>query len=423
MFHKDKYKLKLARAWRDFRRYRIDIGLLLGTFYRLAIHRRSKQLSTDADTYKTILIIRLDAMGDVIMTTPVFREVKLRYPNSWIIGVVQERNRGLLETNPYVDQLLTIPAVNGAAWIEEIRAEISIAKLYFNWFRNKPIDIAISPRLGPDYYGAELLMSLAGASVSVRYADNWKRGPAAQVGRYALRRMTSLPRPGPQHEVVSNLYLVGQLTESPPTSLPEIFLTQEDRDFAREVLSGCNNGATPIAIAIGSLEGRKRWPLERWARVTQLLALHSPIIAVIVCSLTEKSQAETLQAMLEVESRVVCGAKLRHAAACIEACELFMGPDSGLAHMAAAVSCKSFVVSCHPVDGMADFSSSPIKWAPYSTLTRVIQPKTGMLPCREGCHALESHCILQITAEQVAQSCVEVLGRKGTSHVELECAD
>ncbi len=61
--------------------------------------------------YKTfgprILIIKLDAMGDVLRTTPVLPEIKKLYPECHVTWVVSFESREILERNPYIDRLVS----------------------------------------------------------------------------------------------------------------------------------------------------------------------------------------------------------------------------------------------------------------------------------------------------------------------------
>ena len=59
----------------------------------------------------SIIIFRLDAMGDVVMTTSLLRELKHTFPKSHCTVVVQPNLRALLVTNPHIDEILTPPEV------------------------------------------------------------------------------------------------------------------------------------------------------------------------------------------------------------------------------------------------------------------------------------------------------------------------
>jgi len=407
---KTNWALEAARAWRSLRERRVPFVLLVAILLR-SLHRRtpSKQSSV-YDEPKNILVIRLDAMGDVVMTTPIFRELKLRYPNATVTAVVQKGNSGLLETNPHVDRILSPSPVNKSRLAQQFRREYSVACLYWKFLRKEHVDIALRPALGPDIYGANFLLRLINAPVSLKYSDTPQKGLARKINTHAFRSMSSLPRPQPQHEVLSNLAVVEHLAGGRCASQPEVFLTERDRAFAKRFIGDAESYSTIVGVAFGAQARKRSWPLERWAEAIRLLAEHRTIFALVICSEAERNDGEFLRSMLCVESRIVSGAALREAAACVEACDLFMGPDSGLAHLAAAVGCMPLVISPHPADGDLGHGNSPVRFAPYSKHSRVIQPNTGSPPCESGCDAIEPHCILQISPAQIAQACEEMLG-------------
>ena len=62
---------------------------------------------------------------------------------------------------------------------------------------------------------------------------------------------------------------------------------------------------------------------------------------------------------------------LREVCAVLECCDIFIGNDSGCAHLAAAVGCSTIVVSRHPSDGDPNHYNSPVRFAPYANNARV----------------------------------------------------
>ncbi len=401
--------LEAARLWRLLRRHRISFGILAATLLR-SVHRRNTTKENQLDDVPMrILVVRLDALGDLIMTTQVFRELKISYPDALVTAVVQERTKDILESNPFVDRLLFPSTPHGSRLLLGIRREFSVVKLYWSRLRKEQFDIALHPRFGPDYYGANLLMKLVDARVSVKYIDVWHKGLARKIDRLSFRSMTNLPPPPVQHEVLTNVACVEHVTGRRSTSRPEIFLTAEDRAYARRVIGSVEPKSAIICLGFGAQERRRRWPLERWAEVIRLLATTRDVFILVICSGAERASGEQFQSMLKVGSRLVSGARVREAAACLEASNLFVGPDSGPAHLAAAVGCWPLTVSPHPLNGALDYASSPVQWAPYSDDGQVIQPERAIPPCREGCDAVEPHCILQISPDRVAQACVAML--------------
>lgn len=55
-----------------------------------------------------ILIIRFSSIGDIVLTTPVPRCIKKRYPNAEIHYATKVQYTGLLEANPYIDKIHTL---------------------------------------------------------------------------------------------------------------------------------------------------------------------------------------------------------------------------------------------------------------------------------------------------------------------------
>ena len=55
---------------------------------------------------KKILIINLGAKGNIIRTTSLLRDIKSEDPNSFIVWVVDEKNKEILEGNKYVDRVM-----------------------------------------------------------------------------------------------------------------------------------------------------------------------------------------------------------------------------------------------------------------------------------------------------------------------------
>jgi ADP-heptose:LPS heptosyltransferase len=407
---RDKCLVWGAHRWREMRAYHIDSGLLIATLLRVFVHRAAAKQKLPNHERQKILAIRLDGMGDLIMTTPIFQELKLKYPTAELIAVVQERNKDLLENNPYVDRILYPAEIHKSTVFKGIRRGLSIAALYRRSLRSEAISITIQPRLGKDYYGANLLMKLVDAPIGFRYSDKSQKGIAKALSCRAFRSVTNVTRSGTKHEVLSNLAIVERLAGKSSGCRPQIFPTEEDGAFARAAVTDAGRGSVIVGVAFGAQSKRRKWPLDRWSEVIHMLSQYHDICVVLVCSNAEKDDGEVLRALLKVKTALICGVRLRRAAACIETCDLFVGTDTGLAHMAAAVDCPTVVVSPHPIDGDADHDNSPIRFRPWSENGRVIQPKSGTYPCGNGCEAVEAHCILQVTPEQVAQSCIEMLG-------------
>ncbi|MBA7642304.1 hypothetical protein ES703_49994 [subsurface metagenome] len=77
-------------------------------------HKEERVKCADCKYYdpikKTILIIKLGAMGDVLRTTPILEALKRQYKGCKITWVVDEESKELLENNPYLNGILSYGA-------------------------------------------------------------------------------------------------------------------------------------------------------------------------------------------------------------------------------------------------------------------------------------------------------------------------
>ncbi|MDB3892698.1 hypothetical protein N9345_00740 [Candidatus Thioglobus sp.] len=61
----------------------------------------------DIHNAKNVLFLRYDRIGDMVITTPVFRELKIAYPHISITVLASKVNQNVLLNNPYIDNIVT----------------------------------------------------------------------------------------------------------------------------------------------------------------------------------------------------------------------------------------------------------------------------------------------------------------------------
>jgi ADP-heptose:LPS heptosyltransferase len=72
----------------------------------LKFFTKKKAVDFDLKDSKCVLFFRYDRIGDMVITTPVFREFKRAYPHTRLIVLASKVNKCVLENNPYVDELI-----------------------------------------------------------------------------------------------------------------------------------------------------------------------------------------------------------------------------------------------------------------------------------------------------------------------------
>jgi ADP-heptose:LPS heptosyltransferase len=349
----------------------------------------------------SFIVFRFDSLGDVVLTSPLFRALKKAHPGSRCTVVVQECYKPLLVTNPHIDEILTLPKVRPAWLPQGLRRLLSASVLYWTRLRKRHFDFAVSPRWDVDAHLTTFLCVLTDAASRVGYSE--KTSPAKQqINRGFDRAYDICLPPGPvRHEVLRNLAIAEALGATSADPSLEIQLTEPDRRSAARLLKNVPSSTKLVAIGIGAASYGRRWPLQRYAEAVDHLAREYNIQPAIVCSAAELGQALKLAGLLERAPIIVSGARLREVCAVLERCDLFLGNDSGCAHLAAAMDCKVIVISRHPRDGDPNHFNSPSRFAPYCAHGLVLQPATALDGCEPACHSPEPHCITKVSVEEV----------------------
>ena len=83
----------------------------------------------DLKSTATILFMRYDRIGDMIISTPVFRELKLAHPEIRISVLASKSNREILANNPYVDEVITN---SKNSFFRDLRSLLSLRKNKFD---------------------------------------------------------------------------------------------------------------------------------------------------------------------------------------------------------------------------------------------------------------------------------------------------
>ena len=155
-------------------------------------------------------------------------------------------------------------------------------------------------------------------------------------------------------------------------------------------------------------------PAERLQAVTRKLAEAFDLSVMIVASPSDAAAADDFVAALgKGRGASAAGLALGAAAAAIARADAFIGLDSGPAHIAGAVGTPAAVIFPHPADGAPSHVGSPERFGPYGDPERIliVQPKTAIPPCRDGCEMHYPHCILQLDEETLVKALRGFLAR------------
>jgi ADP-heptose:LPS heptosyltransferase len=231
-------------------------------------------------------------------------------------------------------------------------------------------------------------------------------GATHRVGyaHYQYARLHNHVAPSPQqlwsrptlHSVEQQLALIGW-TGVPVTDRPATQLTV-NADAARTIsakLAAHNIDEAAFAlIHPAAVLETKRWPAENFARIIENVADRG-LEPIVIVSADEK---HVLESVVRQTSRKVTGfdgLSLPEVTALLSRARVFIGNDSGIAHMAAAVNTPCVVI----------FGSSNVAhWRPWTTnRSEVVREELPCQPCHGYfCSEFEKpQCILGVPVERV----------------------
>lgn len=356
-----------------------------------------------------ILVVRLDEIGDLVLSSPFLRALRGAFPSAQITLVVQPLLVNLVELCPYVDEVLSFEwRTTGRFWKPlRIRRAWGFAR---RSLRPRGFDLAILPRYGDDHYFAAYVAFFSGAPRRVGYSE-YVDATKREVNRGLDALLTTALPPSPHlHEVARNLDLLACLGVEVHEARLETWIGDEDRAFAEALLARRRREGTLVALAPGAGAAARRWPVERFADFGRWAAAELGAHLLALGSPAERALAEPLCAALgDALIDTIGSATLRQAAALLEHCDLFVGNDSGPMHLAAAAGVPIVEISCHPEGGRDDHATSPLRFGPWGVPNVVLRPPLPRDPCRTECEANLAHCILEVDAMRVKDAARRLL--------------
>jgi len=373
--------------------------------------RRETAGSRDLAQASRILVLRLDGIGDVVLTSPFLRQLRRAAPNAKITLVVQPFVRNLVDRCPYVDEVLVFnpraPRFLRPLWQHARALSMACRELLPRRF-----DWAIHPRWDADRSHASFLAYFSGAQRRAGYSEHVRaRGARRENRGWDILLTDACPDAELKHEVEHNTALLRFLGASPNESALELWPDDADWSVAETMWRhhGVRDRDLVVAFGLGG-EPKRQWPFENFLHVANTLSREWNATILIAGGASERELAEQFQKRSAAKTVIAAGfTTLRETAALLHRAAIYIGNDTGAMHMAAAAEVPVVEISCHSQNGALAHSNSPARFGPVGVEHRVLQPKAKLTHCLNGCTASEPHCIRMIEPAQVLAAARELM--------------
>ena len=302
---------------------------------------------------KRILVIQTAFLGDVILATPVFSELKRLYPDAHIDALVKSGNESLLESHQAINEVFIFSKKEGK-WKSLISLIRSI--------RKRKYDLVINlHRFG----SSGLITALSGANETRGFAKN-------PFSIFFTNRFSHEIGDG-THEVERNLSLIHDLGAAKRVR-PSLFPTPEDFSIVKSYPEDAYAVVAPASVWF-----TKQLPKEQWIKLIN--HLNSKVY--LIGGPTDEQLCNEIVERLPKSDVVNLAGKLTlmQSAALISSAQRTYVNDSGPLHIASAMNAPVTAFFCSTVPEFG--------FGPLSDDAKIIQiqEKLECRPCGLHGHA------------------------------------
>lgn len=312
------------------------------------------------------MIIRPGAIGDIIVTLPTLGAIRDHFPYAKI------------EVMGY-PPLLEI--IKGRFFADTVSRfdQSDIAHFFMK-------DAKIPPSFMKRFGGMDLIISF------VSDKDQILSGNLEATGARCVIHYDPFPSSDECIHIVDHLLKsLDTLGISYSDKIPKVFLHDKDIHFSDDFIRDRIIVSKKILVAIhpGSGSRQKCWPVERFAALMNWLNSEMEAQIFIVSGPADGEIVEELKTKVKENFTLVDHLSLPKLAAVIRRCNLFLGNDSGITHLAAAMGVHTVAIF-GPTD--------PNIWGPRGEQVKILYKKAYCSPCLAD---TRRNCSTQICLENI----------------------
>ena len=194
-----------------------------------------------------ILVIVTGKIGDMVCATPVFREIKKKFPESYLVTAVREHSYGVVQNNPNIDEFILLYSKKYQGFFGGIKLIRDISREKFDW----------SVNISPNSF-VTLLPYWAGIPKRITSTSRLAGRASKIVPVFCNYRLEYKQR---TLKWKHNLELLRFLGIKEFSGKREIFITQEEEQKAIEFLNKNNLKEKDFIAGINVTAGRK---IKEW---------------------------------------------------------------------------------------------------------------------------------------------------------------
>ncbi len=292
------------------------------------------------DVLKRLLLIRAGAVGDCLLLLPVLQSLRHHYPEAHIALMGYPSRLRLLQA--YADTVISVETDGMETFFVPDACLPSALSYYFAQF-----DLILSYRVDPEGVFTQNLRR-TGAKIVFPYPPFPPATEQLHIIDHYLKPLEMLQIP--------------IISRTPELPLSAAQIQQAANFFAQHPL--LNQASLVVAMHPGSGGPHKRWPAAHFANLADRLVLHRGATILCVPGPADQEVMQEVRARMKTDRIVIAeGLTLEEVAGLFSRVTLYIGNDSGLTHLAAAIGIPTVAIM-----GRTD----PQRWAPRGQAVRIL---------------------------------------------------
>ncbi len=344
---------------------------------------------------RRVLVILPTWVGDFVMATPTLRAIRRRFSAAKITFLSVPNLRGLIESGPWMDEVVTWPGGSGKSSVGRLLA-------LAGRLRSRQFDLAV---LLPNSFRAALMARLAGARRRVGY-DRDGRGWLL-TDRLAVPRMAGQIEPHPICEYYG--HIASALGCDRPGDTLELFTDDGcEGSVSRRLKSLRIDDDQPLVILSpgASYGASKLWLPDRFAEVADRLIAARGAAVLVTCGPGEQAIAHGIVDSMRERAHVLDDPllSLGEFKALIRRGALLVCNDAGPRHIA-----KAFGIPVVTIFGPTHQEWTDTDYA----LERKVAVAVDCGPCQKKICPFDHHkCMTGVSVDMVYDRCDELLASR-----------
>ena len=301
-------------------------------------------LPMDFTSARSVLVIRPDRLGDVVLSTPIYESIKKTFPHLQVSALVDRSNVSILADNPYIDEIISFDSENPGTVLGKLR-------------RNR-FDVVFV--LNKKFSATASLIALASKT---KYRVGYAHDKTDWL--YDVRLSADTP---PRHESLNNLELLRHVGITQIVEPPRLYFNENETQKIETVLgeSRQHPDRPLVLIKPGTRVAEWGWKLDNFRKVAEQLSNSQKAEVLFICGPGEEAIIDSLSGGTQIKIGRLPILSIKELALTIKKSDLLFCNHTGIMHLASAVETPVVAIFKH---------GETARWGPVHTRHALLEER------------------------------------------------